>query len=438
MPYSEPTDLAVVACPGGESFADEVIVHLRHMYKHRFSLKSDVISKRYGLDRESLVRQINMDNDLHTSDLCIRGMVDKYRAPQFKLDTRFTFFANGEFKCELNECIRGKDVFIFQDVENHEPISLNDGKNKISLSVNDHVMCLLVAIDAVRQAGAREITLVLPVYPYSRQHKKKGREGLTAALLGHIYESMEVTRIITLDLHSREIINAFSHTHCENLHASYQIIRELSRVVDLTKEDLVVVSPDTGAIDRNKFYATGLKKPLAMIYKERDYSVVTQDAKNTNIKSIKLLGDVKGKVAFLADDMLGTGGTLLKAMGFLHDQGATKVIAAISLPFFTGNAVQLFDEAYQKGLFYRIIGTNAVYHEELLKKEWYISTNVSGLFANVITRLHHGQSLSDLLDNRSIIDKMIKASRPAETKDAQIADPIDPKGKSVNNCDPIA
>ncbi|MBQ5400051.1 MAG: ribose-phosphate diphosphokinase [Treponema sp.] len=438
MPYSEPTDLAVVACPGGESFADEVIVHLRHMYKHRFSLKSDVISKRYGLDRESLVRQINMDNDLHTSDLCIRGMVDKYRAPQFKLDTRFTFFANGEFKCELNECIRGKDVFIFQDVENHEPISLNDGKNKISLSVNDHVMCLLVAIDAVRQAGAREITLVLPVYPYSRQHKKKGREGLTAALLGHIYESMEVTRIITLDLHSREIINAFSHTHCENLHASYQIIRELSRVVDLTKEDLVVVSPDTGAIDRNKFYATGLKKPLAMIYKERDYSVVTQDAKNTNIKSIKLLGDVKGKVAFLADDMLGTGGTLLKAMGFLHDQGATKVIAAISLPFFTGNAVQLFDEAYQKGLFYRIIGTNAVYHEDLLKKEWYISTNVSGLFANVITRLHHGQSLSDLLDNRSIIDKMIKASRPAETKDAQIADPIDPKGKSVNNCDPIA
>ena len=438
MPYSEPTDLAVVACPGGESFADEVIVHLRHMYKHRFSLKSDVISKRYGLDRESLVRQINMDNDLHTSDLCIRGMVDKYRAPQFKLDTRFTFFANGEFKCALSECIRGMAVFIFQDVENHEPISLNDGKNKISLSVNDHVMCLLVAIDAVRQAGAREITLVLPVYPYSRQHKKKGREGLTAALLGHIYESMEVTRIITLDLHSREIINAFSHTHCENLHASYQIIRELSRVVDLTKEDLVVVSPDTGAIDRNKFYATGLKKPLAMIYKERDYSVVTQDAKNTNIKSIKLLGDVKGKVAFLADDMLGTGGTLLKAMGFLHDQGATKVIAAISLPFFTGNAVQLFDEAYQKGLFYRIIGTNAVYHEDLLKKEWYISTNVSGLFANVITRLHHGQSLSDLLDNRSIIDKMIKASRPSETKDAQIADPIDPKGKSVNNCDPIA
>ena len=418
MPYSEPTDLAVVACPGGESFANEVITHLRHMYKHRFTLKNDVISKRYGLDKDKLVQQINLDNDLRTSDLCIRGQIDKYRPPVFKVDARFTYFANGEFKAELNECIRDKDVFIFQDVENHELLTLNDGKAQMRLSVNDHVMSLLCTIDTVRQAGARQITLVLPVYPYSRQHKKKGREGLTAALLGHIYESMEVDRIITLDIHSREIINAFAHTHLENLHASYQIIRELSRIVNFAEEDLVVVSPDTGAIDRNKFYATGLKKPLAMIYKERDYSVVTQDAKNTNIKSVKLLGDVQGKVAFLADDMLGTGGTLLKAMEFLHEQGATKVIAAISLPFFTGNAVELFDEAYKKGLFYRIIGTNAVYHEDLLKREWYISTNVSGLFANVITRLHHGQSLSDLLDNRSIIDKMIKANKEQKGNDS--------------------
>ncbi len=416
MPYSEPTDLAVIACPGGESFANEVITHLRHMYKHRFSLKSDAISRKYNLEKASIVHQMNLKNDIDTSDLVVRGSVDKYRPPVFKVNTQFTYFANGEFKAELLECIRGKDVYIFQDIENHEEIALNNGKNRLKLSVNDHVMCLLVTIDAVRQAGASSITLVLPAYPYSRQHKKKSREGLTAALLGHIYESMEVKRIITLDLHSREIVNAFAHTHCENLHASYQIIRELAKVVDLTgkTEDLVVVSPDTGAIDRNKFYATGLKKPLAMIYKERDYSVVTQDAKNTNIKSIKLLGDVKGKVAFLADDMLGTGGTLLKAMGFLKEQGATKVIAAISLPFFTGNAIEQFDEAYEKGLFYRIIGTNAVYHDELLKREWYISTNVTGLFANVIVRLHHNQSLGDLLDNRSIIDKLIKVSTPED------------------------
>lgn len=410
MPYSEPTNLAIVACPGGEAFADEVITHLRHMYKHRFTLKNDVISKRYDIEKNELIKKINFDSDINTSDVCMRGATDKYRPPVFKVDAKFTYFMNGEFKTELNECIRGKEVFIFQDVENHEVLSLNEGKNKLALSVNDHVMSLLVTIDAVRQAGASSITLVLPVYPYSRQHKKKGREGLTASMLGHVYEMLGVKRIITLDIHSREIVNAFNSISLENLHASYQIIRELSKIVDLTgkTEDLVVVSPDTGAIDRNKFYASGLKLPLAMIYKERDYSVVTQDANSTNIKAIKLLGDVRGKVAFLADDMLGTGGTLLKAMKFLKEQGATKVICAISLPFFTGNAIELFDQAYKEGLFYKIIGTNAVYHEELLTKEWYISTNVSGLFANVITRVHHNQSLSDLLDNRNIIEKLVK------------------------------
>ena len=299
-------------------------------------------------------------------------------------------------------------------MENHEVLSLNGGANKVRMTVNDHVMSLLVTIDAVRIAGAEKITLVVPAYPYARQHKRKGREGLTASLLGHIYEMQGVNRIITLDLHSREIVNAFSSANLDNLHASYQIIRELGKIVDITgkTEDLVIVSPDTGAIDRNKFYASGLKLPLAMIYKERDYSIVTQDAHSTNIKSVKLLGDVKGKVAFLADDMLGTGGTLLKAMGFLKEQGATKVICAISLPFFTGNAIEEFDEAYKNGLFYRIIGTNAVYHEELLKREWYISTDVSGLFANVITRIHYNQSLSELLDNRNIIEKVLKNTNP--------------------------
>ena len=347
MPYSEPTDLAVIACPGCEAFANAVITHLKHMYKHRFTLKNDAVSKRYDLEKSEIVKHINLKNDLKIPDLVLRGAVDKYRPPIFKIKTRFTYFANGELKTEILESIRGKDVFIFQDVENHELIAMNEGENKLRLSVNDHVMALLVTIDAVRQAGARDITLVLPVYPYSRQHKRKGREGLTASMLGHIYELLGVKRIITLDIHSREIANSFTSINLENLHASYQIIRELSRIVDLTgkTEDLVIVSPDTGAIDRNKFYASGLKIPLAMIYKERDYSIVTQNAKNTNIKSIKLLGDVHGKAAFLADDMLGTGGTLLKAMAFLKEQGATKVIAAISLPFFTGNAVQLFDEA---------------------------------------------------------------------------------------------
>jgi len=407
MNYSEPTRLAILACPGGEKFADEVIGHLKHLYHRRFERKAALLSKRYTLEKDDVIRQINFSNDIITPNINTTGTVQQFRMPNFRIPTRFTCFPNGELKTEILESIRGKDIYIFQDVENHHPVSFNDNKNQRVLSVNDHLMNLFVTVDAAKQAGAERVTLVLPVYPYSRQHKKKGREGLTASRIGKMLEAMGVDRIITLDIHSREIENAFNFMRLENLHASYQIIRQLSRITDLSTEDFVVVSPDTGAVDRNKFYATSLKRPLALLYKERDYSRVTQNALDNNISEIKLLGKVNGKTVFIADDMLGTGGTLLKAMKFLKEQGATQVICAISLPFFSGEAIDHFEEAYRQGLFHRIIGTNAVYHEALLKREWYVNVNVTSLFAQTISRLHHGRSLSSLLDNRGIIEKLL-------------------------------
>jgi len=407
MNYSDPTKLAVVACPGGERFAEEVIVHLRRLYRKRFDNKAALLAKRYGMEKESVIRDINFANDIATSSVNVPGDVLKFRAPPFKIPARFTYFPNGEIKTEIQESIRGKDVYIVQDVENHHPLSFNDGKNIKVLSVNDHIMNLFVAVDAVKQAGAERVTLVTPVYPYSRQHKKKGREGLTASRIGKMLEAMGVDRIITLDIHSREIENAFNFMRLENLHASYQIIRKLSQITDIRSEDFVVVSPDTGAVDRNKFYATSLNRPLALLYKERDYSRVTQNALDNNIAEVKLLGNVSGKTVFMADDMLGTGGTLLKAMKFLKEQGAKDVICAISLPFFSGEAMEHFEEAYRQGWFFRIIGTNAVFHDELLAREWYVNVNISSLFAQTIARLHHGKSLSSLLDNREIIEKLI-------------------------------
>lgn len=407
MNYSEPTRLAVLACPGGERFADEVISHLKRQYRRRFDRKAAALAKRYAIGKELVVRKINFMNDIAASCNSIPGDVNEFRSPSFKIPARFTYFPNGEIKTEILESIRGKDVYIVQDVENRQPIAFNDGKNVRTLSVNDHLMNLFVAVDSAKQAGAERVTLVIPVYPYSRQHKKKGREGLTASRIGKMLEAMGVDRIITLDIHSREIENAFNFMRLENLHASYQIIRKLAQITDIQTDDFVVVSPDTGAVDRNKFYATSLTKPLALLYKERDYSRVTQNALDNNISEVKLLGKVEGKTVFIADDMLGTGGTLLKAMKFLKEQGAKDVICAISLPFFSGDAIEHFEDAYKQGLFYRIIGTNAVYHEELLKREWYVSVNVSGLFAATISRLHHGKSLSSILDNRAVIEKLL-------------------------------
>jgi ribose-phosphate pyrophosphokinase len=412
MNYSNPANLAVLACPGGEVFAGEVILHLKNFYRHKYDTTVASLVQQYNMSADEVIRRIDFINDAAPLTSFAGGGFLKHRSPRFKAPARFTLFPNGEIKAEILESIRGKDLYIFQDVENHYPLSFNDGSVAKALTVNDHLMSIVVTVDAVKQAGADRVTLVLPTYPYSRQHKRKGREGLTASRVGSILESLGVDRIITLDIHSREIVNAFKTIRLENLHASYQIIRALSDITEIRSDNLVAVAPDTGAVDRNKFYATAFKKPLALLYKERDYSRVPRDAMENNIAEIKLLGNVSGKTVFMADDMLGTGGTLLKAMKFLKDQGAQQVIAAISLPMFSGNAIDYFDQAYQDGLFYRIIGTNAIYHEELLTREWYVSVNISKLFAQTISRLHQGLSLSSLLDNRDIIERLLAENRP--------------------------
>ncbi|GHV01995.1 phosphoribosylpyrophosphate synthetase [Spirochaetia bacterium] len=411
MNYSNPANLAVIACPGGEVFADEVISALKKCYRRNFENAAVEMARRYGMDTPRVIQQINFINDAVSPAHHLQGAPDKFRIPHFKLPARFTIFANGEVKTEILESIRGKDIYIIQDVENRFPVNFNDGNVKKVLTVNDHLMTVLVTADAAKQAGAERVTVVLPIYPYARQHKAKGREGLTASRVGKILESLGVSRIITLDIHSRDIVNSFDRMRLENLHASYQIIRTLSKMDGVLCDDFVVVSPDTGAVDRNKFYATALKKPLALLYKERDYSRVSKDALESNISEIKLLGNVEGKTVFMADDMLGTGGTLLKGMKLLKENGAGKIICSISLPLFSGDAISYFDEAYRQGLFYRIIGTNAIYQEEVLKREWYISVNIAHLFAQTISRLHQQLSLSSLLDNRGIIERLLAADK---------------------------
>jgi len=408
MSYSDPTKMGILACPGAEAFADQVVRKLAGIYKRRFDRKTQALASRYHISQELAIRKINFANDANSSLLYMPGPTDRYRAPQFKINARHTFFANGEVKTEILESVRGKDLFIFQDIENHQPIAFNDGSVNRVMSVNDHIFNLFVAIDAAMQAGANRINLVLPMYPYSRQHKKKGREGLTAARVGAMLENLGVSRIITLDIHSREIENCFDTLRLENLHASFQIIEKLMSIVDLQTENLVVLAPDTGAIDRNKFYANALQRPLALLYKERDYSKVTKSASESNISEMRLLGNVDGKTVFMADDMIGTGGTLIKGMKNLKELGASRVICAVSLPLFNGTAIDDFDAAYRQGYFYRIIGTNAVHHKELLQKEWYIQADVTGLFAQIISLVHHDRSLSSLLDNRDVVARLIR------------------------------
>lgn len=403
-------DIGIIACPGGIHFAKEVIDHLRSISAKKNKYQLRYLSKKYSINEAALLKKISFQRDLSNFDNnSLADELDRRSIPKFSIKTSFTRFSNGEFKTAIVDGIRGKDIYIIQDTANHYPITFEGSDKSHILSVNDHIFCLLTTVDAVLQAGAARLTVVIPSYPYSRQHKKQGREGLTAARFGQILENMGVNRIITLDIHSREIENCFNRLRLENLHASYQILRALSHIISINDERLVFVSPDTGSVERNKFYALSLNRPLAMLYKERDYTKVTKSARDHNITGVNLLGSIDGKIVFMGDDMLGSGGTMIVALKALKEKGAEKIICAISLPFFNGGAIDHFEEAYRQGLFYRIIGTNAVYHNENLnKREWYISANVSRLFAKTIYRLCLNQSLSPLLDNRHIITKLIE------------------------------
>ena len=409
MGFSKPTTLGVIACPGGENFANEITSHLKMIYQRRFEKKALFISKMYDLPREEMIRRLNMADDINSHRVSPVGNAGEYRMPSFKVPTKYTRFANGEMKTEILHSVKGMDIFIVQDVENRNPMKFSGAGEPVCMSVNDHLMSLFVTIDAAIQAGARRVSLILPTYPYSRQHKRKGREGLTASSLGHIFENMGIDRIITLDIHSKEIEHAFTSLSLENLHASYQILRTLKPHMDLNSDDLTIVSPDIGAIERNKFYADSMKKPLALIYKERDYSRTSRSANESNITNSRLLGDVEGKTVFMNDDLLGTGGTFIKAMKLLRDNGAREFIGSISLPLFSGNAVEHFDKAYEEGLFSYMVGSNAVaLPKEILDREWYLSADVANLFARTISRVHHNRSVSPLLDNSKMIQRLLK------------------------------
>src|SRR5271157_2073746 len=412
MPDARQSEIGILPCPGGMDFAQAIYSYLETITAEKMEERARALSRVYGLPRAETIRQINLANDIQLSSGDLDGPVDEHRTRNSLVPAKYTRFPNGEFKAEILASVRNSDIYIVQDVANRYPLRFQKNEPAQTLSVNDHLFCLLMTVDAALQAGALQVTVILPTFPYSRQHKKKGRESLSAARVGQMLEAFGVTRIITLDIHSKEIENCFNHLRLENLHGAYQILKMLGTVTDLKDENLMVVAPDTGAVERSKFYASILGRPLGMLYKERDYSRVAQSAEKGNITDMRLLGSVKDKIVFLSDDMLGTGGTLIKAMRVLREAGSRQNICAVSLPFFTtAESVETFQRAYEEGMFSRIIGTNAVYHDQsLLGREWYLSADITPLFARTVYRLHYNRSLSSLLDDRSVIKDLLKRS----------------------------
>jgi ribose-phosphate pyrophosphokinase len=298
------------------------------------------------------------------------------------LKTKETRFANSELKTEIEESIRNKDIYIFQDIANHSS----------GLSVNDNFMVLKTAIQAAKMADAHYITIIIPTFPYSRQDKPKTREGITAAMAARELEDCGAARVITLDIHNEAIAGFFRKANLENLRASKNLIDYIKEKIGV--KNLVIVAPDVGAAERAVHYAKKLGTPVALIHKERDYSKVS------TVENMRLVGDVKGKDVCIIDDMIDTAGTLANAAKKLKDEGAKEIYFAASLAFFNGPAIDRLDSAYKSKLITKVIGTDAVYKpvDFKAKHPWYDEVSVAKYFARVIYSINRGHSISRLLE----------------------------------------
>ncbi|TFG97672.1 MAG: ribose-phosphate pyrophosphokinase [Calditrichales bacterium] len=290
-------------------------------------------------------------------------------------------FANGEIKTIIKDNIRGADLYIVQSVD--DPLS-----NK---SINDNLMAVLTAINAAYQSDADSITVIMPQYPYSRQERKKAREGLTAKQVASFLEISGADRVITLDIHSEAIQGFFNTAKLEDLHASNTLIRYFKK--HFPTEDLVVAAADVGGAEKARYYSNRLHTDMVVVDKARDYS------RTSIIESMRLVGNVKNKNVLIPDDMISTGGTMVNAAKLLRHHGANQIYVAASLPFFNEPALELLQTAYDKGEITSVIGTDAVYWgDEFVKNTpWYHEVSISSLFAQVIYNINTKQSVSQLL-----------------------------------------
>lgn len=235
------------------------------------------------------------------------------------VDPQLRRFANGEIYCEIEKNVRGADVFVIQ--------TLSD-------PVNDNLMELLIMIDALKRSSAASITAVTPHYCYSRQDRKAiPRTPISAKLVADLITVAGATRVITMDLHAGQI-QGFFDIPFDNIYASPVILEYIQKELDL--EDLVMVSPDAGGVERVRWYAKKLHTDIAMIDKRRTGPNIAE--------AVNIVGDVKDKNVIIVDDMIDTAGTLIEAARTLKANGAKKIYAMATHGVFSNPAAQRIDD----------------------------------------------------------------------------------------------
>ncbi len=281
-----------------------------------------------------------------------------------------TKFSDGEIAVNINETVRGCDVFVIQSTS--------------PPAVNTNLMELLIMIDALKRASAGRITAVIPYYGYARQDRKaKARDPISAKLVADLLETSGVDRVLTMDLHASQIQGYFNvpvdHLLGLQILGDYFVNRKI--------EDLVIVSPDLGSVTRARTFANRLNCEIAIIDKRRP--------KDNEVEIMSLIGDVEGKNVIIIDDMIDTAGTITQGAMALKKHGAKHIIACCTHPVLSGPAIERLRESDISEVI--VLDTiELTESQKQLEKLEIIS--VAKLFGESICRIYSNESVSQLFD----------------------------------------
>lgn len=283
-------------------------------------------------------------------------------------DTTVDRFPDGEIHVHVKETVRGSDVFVIQS---------------LSPPVNENLMELLLLIDALKRASANSIAAVIPYYGYARQDRKQtGRVPISAKLVANMISTAGADRVLTINLHAGQI-QGFFDIPVDNLRSD-PIIADYYQS-EAEEDDAVVVSPDVGGAKRARKVAQRLNLPLVIAEKKRD-------PENRQAEIMNLIGEVDNKKCLVVDDLVSTGGTLIKVSESLCERGCQKVVAACTHGLFAGSALEDLRESPIESL----AATNTILNKEAQKEDFINYISVGKLFANIIKRIYQNKSVSTM------------------------------------------
>lgn len=315
----------------------------------------------------------------------------------------YSRFSNGEGKIKIEESIRDKDLYILCDVGNYS-VNYNMHGKIHYMSPDEHFQDIKRIISATNGRSER-ITLIMPLLYQSRQHKRKGRESLDCALALQDLESLGVDNIITFDAHDPNVSNAIPNLPFENIYPTHIILEDLIENEDI--DNLLVVSPDMGAMERSRYYAEMLGCDVGVFYKRRDLSKVV-NGKNPIVDHIYMGADVKDKNILVVDDMIASGGSMIDVATELKNKGANKIYIVATFALFTEGTGK-FKDAYEKGLFDKLYSTNLSYvANEIRNCNWYHEVDFSKLIARIIDSLNKKESIEKYQNGKKEMINKIK------------------------------